>query len=273
MHESSHETDTQLHETPLAKRGGTQGETAEQLRLRLGLEVRTFQMRWKKRIGPYSKWKVCTAEEIEIMERGASRVVFDNPQTPNAGSDSADVYQKGVPMPYRRPAPKPTPESAATPQKTASFLAIAGVWLEQNRRALALWGVLATGVGTSVPNMYAMTLAIKAGDELSATGVTAAFTLAPALLLLSGSKEWYTRLCIVLVIGYEVFCNASSFYGGLTGLNKSTFIAPTNFLHMATGFAFNSEYEATARIISVFMAAGIASLVAVPSIKLANRYV
>jgi len=211
------------------------------------------------------------------MERGAGRVVFDNPQTPSAGSDSTDVdpkvFLEQKPTPYRRPAPKPTHESAATPQKKGSFLAIAGVWLEQNRRALALWAVLATGVGTSVPNMYSMTLAIKAGDKISAFGVTAAFTLAPALLLLSGSKEWYTRLCIVLVIGYEVFCNASSFYGGLTGLNKSTFIAPTNFLHMATGFAFNSEYEATARIISVFMAAGIASLVAVPSIKLANRYV
>lgn len=207
------------------------------------------------------------------MEHGASRVVFDSPQMPNEGSESHDISPKESPEKqpaiYRKPTHKPTHENPVTP-KNPSFV---GVWLGKNRVALALWGVLATGVGTSVPNMYAMTLAIKAGDELSATGVTAAFTLAPALLLLSGSKEWYTRLCIVLVIGYEVFCNASSFYGGLTGLNKSTFIAPTNFLHMATGFAFNSEYEATARIISVFMAAGIASLVAVPSIKLANRYV
>lgn len=143
--------------------------------------------------------------------------------------------------------------------------------IEVSNSMWALWVVMACGLLTSIPNMYAMTLAIKAGDWKTATGVTAAFTLAPAFLLWAGAKEWYARICIAMVIGYEVFCNAASFYGGLTGLNHATFIDPTNFLHMATGFAFNSEYEATARVISVFMSIGIALLVAIPVIKLGKN--
>lgn len=60
-----------------------------------------------------------------------------------------------------------------------------------------------------------------------------------------------------------ILLHTAGIYGGLTGLSHSNFIAPTNFLHMATGFAMDSAYEPTARAIAVLMALAIAVLMVV----------
>lgn len=267
QHEPHEYASIAMHEITHEQLNVTRTETAEQFRVRLGLEERTFQSRWNRRIGPYDKHHICTQEETELMERANMRLVFDTPPLPDKTpillpeADATPVFPKKPPgdtiVTKRRETPTVEPKTTVTPVPT--------------RLQWELWVVLSCGLLTSIPNMYAMTVAIKGGDWRTAAGVTAAFTLAPALLLRAGATEYYTRACIVMVIGYEVFCNAASFYGGLTGLNHATFIDPTNFLHMATGFAFNSEYEATARVISVFMSIGIALLVAIPVIKLGKN--
>lgn len=259
-----------INETAQTGNGEMQkAETGEQMRVRLGVQERTWQIRFNKRFGPYRKNAVLTPEQAEAMEASNGKMSFkDLP-----AEEKIDSILNRFPVPAKNqenkktiPPRPPKPESQqASPiveksRKPASISANTGLWV-----------TMGMGLFTSMPNMYETTLAMKSGNEPLAWIVTAAFTVAPALLLWAGAREWYSKFCVLMVMGYELFCNATSFYGGLTGLNHGMFMDPTKFLNMATGFAFDSGYEATARLISTFMAISISMLVAVPVIKLSKK--
>jgi len=160
--------------------------------------------------------------------------------------------------------PTPTPErvvppTTPTPQKQSAAKPVQ-VAIPGTRRVL-LWACLLLSLGCTVPNMYGVFHAIK-GNEVQAAIVTAALTIAPFLLI--GANVGKAGGAVAYgVIAIEVFCNAAGFFGGMTGLDKGVFVAPTPFLNMVAGMV-NSSYEGTALLLSLFMAAGIASIAAVP---------
>lgn len=136
------------------------------------------------------------------------------------------------------------------------------------KTALPLWLCLALSAGCSVQNMLWVAHQLK-GDITQAWAVTAAFTVAPFLLLYYGVGKWWRWVPYVPIVA-EVLCNAASFYGGMTGLGHGHIVRPTKFLHMFTTMT-NSGNEGTALLLSAFFAVCIALLAIVPVVELEKR--
>ncbi|GAB4486591.1 MAG: hypothetical protein OHK0019_00520 [Saprospiraceae bacterium] len=101
----------------------------------------------------------------------------------------------------------------------------------------------------SVQNMYHVTHDIG-GDWFAAVCLTAVFSAAPFLFVLSGVKSRATGALVFFMVLYEAFCNVSRIYGGLTGFGKGGF--PTRFLGLVTDI-FNAGTHGTALVLSVIM--------------------
>ena len=128
---------------------------------------------------------------------------------------------------------------------------------EQSQEWL-MWSVLILTFGASVPNMYEIANQIKP-DTFTAVLFTACMALGP-LFLLAYSAQFGRALQSVVTGGailYEVYCNASTIFGGLTGYANSTTLQPTNFLHQTCSF-LDTTPEPTARMIAIFVALVIA---------------
>lgn len=214
------------------------GETGKQLRERLRVKERAFQTMWKRTFEyAFNANKICTPEEIEVMEGKYKDKIRMKRVSKSAVSNVVPPIEAKVDVPG-------TIEGKKSPLKI-----------------LLLWGCLALSLGCSVPNMLSIMEAIK-GDFSHAIVLTAAFTIAPFLLIGYGVRR-PLHLVVYAVIGVEVFCNAAGFYGGMTGLSHSLYTAPTLFLHMVTSMT-NSGNEGTAFLLAVCMAVCIALLAIVP---------
>ena len=121
-----------------------------------------------------------------------------------------------------------------------------------------MWAVLILTFGASVPNMYEIAHQIKP-DAFTAVLFTACMVLGPLLLLAYSAQVGRALQSTVTggAILYEVYCNASTIFGGLTGYANSTTLEPTNFLHQTCNF-LDTTPEPTARLIAVFVALVIA---------------
>ena len=102
----------------------------------------------------------------------------------------------------------------------------------------------------SVQNMYHVTHDIG-GDWFAAVCLTAVFSAAPFMFVLSEVKSRATGALVAFMVAYEAFCNVSRIYGGLTGFGKGGF--PTRFLGLVTDI-FNAGTHGTALVLSVIMA-------------------
>ena len=219
-------------------------ETGTQLRERLRVKERAFQGMWKRTLGySFNANKICTPEEIAAMEgkyigkkmKRVGRKAASNVVPPTAVERENKEPETGMIQPKNR-----------------------------FKKAL-LWGCLSLSLGCSVPNMLSIMEAIK-GDEVHAIILTAAFTIAPFLLIGYGVSG-ALHMVVYVVIGVEVFCNAAGFYGGMTGLSHSLYTAPTMFLHMVTSMT-NSGNEGTALLLALCMAICIALLAIAPVYEL-----
>jgi len=121
-----------------------------------------------------------------------------------------------------------------------------------------MWAVLILTFGASVPNMYEIAHQIKP-DAFTAVLFTACMVLGPLLLLAYSAQVGKAMQSTVTfgAIAYEVYCNASTIFGGLTGYANSTNLEPTNFLHQTCSF-LDTTPEPTARLIALFVALVIA---------------
>jgi len=83
--------------------------------------------------------------------------------------------------------------------------------------------------------------------------------LGPLLLLAYSAQVGKAMQSTVTfgAIAYEVYCNASTIFGGLTGYANGTNLEPTNFLHQTCNF-LSTTPEPTARLIALFVALVIA---------------
>ena len=102
----------------------------------------------------------------------------------------------------------------------------------------------------SVQNMYHVTHDIG-GDWFAAVCLTAVFSAAPFMFVLSEVKSRATGALVAFMVLYEAFCNVSRIYGGLTGFGKGGF--PTRFLGLVTDI-FNAGTHGTALVLAVIMA-------------------
>ena len=121
-----------------------------------------------------------------------------------------------------------------------------------------MWSVLILTFGASVPNMYEIAHQIKS-DVFTAVLFTACMVLGPLLLLAYSAQVGKAMQSTVTfgAIAYEVYCNASTIFGGLTGYANGTNLEPTNFLHQTCNF-LGTTPEPTARLIALFVALVIA---------------
>lgn len=218
-------------------------ETGRELRDRRGDSSRNIERRWPRLFGvPFSVYDTYDAETIATYE--AAYPIQNN-----------DVKLK-------RPYPVRIPKAGSTPGAKALPVVSPGKkWL--------LWLCFALSAACSIPNMFSVMEAIK-GNEILAGIVTAAFTIAPFLLIGYGVRG-ASHLVVYVVIGVEVFCNAAGFYGGMTGLSHSLYTAPTLFLHMVTSMT-NSGNEGTALLLAMFMAICIALLAVVPVYEIGKNH-
>lgn len=254
----------------------TQSQTIAELCQDKGVPIDTVRRAWSRKVRkPFSKMLVPSEEEVAI-------IFTDNRKTaPYLRALSASSPQndqaKIIPEPDSSadiPPPGATPDTTTAPaadkttgqQRTKQQDNGGG----QRRTVWPLVFVMIFCVGTTIPNMYAVTLAVK-NDPILAAFFTACFTLSPFFLMFAGVRGLVGTVAILFIIMIEIFCNTAGIYGGLTGLNHANFIEPTTFLHMATGFAFDSAYEPTARAIAVFMASGVAILMAVSVYEIRKR--
>lgn len=157
-----------------------------------------------------------------------------------------------------------TPDKARTERRTGEKVGRGQI----AKKTWPLWLCLSFSMGCSIPNMVWVAHQLKA-DIIQAYLVTAAFTVAPFLLLYYGVRKWLKWVPYVPVLA-EVICNAAGFYGGMTGLGKGLYVTPTPFLHMFTSMV-NSGNEGTALLLSLFFAVCIALLAVVPVIELEKK--
>ena len=145
----------------------------------------------------------------------------------------------------------------AEPIHQAIELPPAPEYVEQPQTWL-MWAVLILTFGASVPNMYEIAHQIKP-DAFTAVLFTACMVLGPLLLLAYSAQVGKAMQSAVTfgAIAYEVYCNASTIFGGLTGYANSTNLEPTNFLHQTCNF-LSTTPEPTARLIALFVALVIA---------------
>ena len=144
--------------------------------------------------------------------------------------------------------PMPTTELPPAPE-----------YIEQEQpQTWLMWAVLILTFGASVPNMYEIAHQIKP-DAFTAVLFTACMVLGPLLLLAYSAQVGKAMQSTVTfgAIAYEVYCNASTIFGGLTGYANGTNLEPTNFLHQTCNF-LSTTPEPTARLIALFVALVIA---------------
>lgn len=141
----------------------------------------------------------------------------------------------------------------------ATELPPAPEYIEQEQpQTWLMWAVLILTFGASVPNMYEIAHQIKP-DAFTAVLFTACMVLGPLLLLAYSAQVGKAMQSTVTfgAIAYEVYCNASTIFGGLTGYANGTNLEPTNFLHQTCNF-LSTTPEPTARLIALFVALVIA---------------
>jgi hypothetical protein len=176
-------------------------------------------------------------------------------------------FMTNVSMPVakvRRAAKSVTPQTAtatiqAEPIQPQTELPPPPEYIEQEQpQTWLMWVVLILTFGASVPNMYEIAHQIKP-DAFTALLFTACMVLGPLLLLAYSAQVGRAMQSVVTfgAIAYEVYCNASTIFGGLTGYANSTTLQPTNFLHQTCSF-LNTTPEPTARLIALFVALVIA---------------
>ena len=147
----------------------------------------------------------------------------------------------------------------AEPMHQAIELPDAPEYIEHEQpQTWLMWAVLILTFGASVPNMYEIAHQIKP-DAFTAVLFTACMVLGPLLLLAYSAQVGKAMQSAVTfgAIAYEVYCNASTIFGGLTGYANSTNLEPTNFLHQTCSF-LDTTPEPTARLIALFVALVIA---------------
>lgn len=248
----------------------TTQETGGTLRVRLGVEPRTFQKAWKRTFGyAFQSGRIVTDLEREAMEAKYLKVTEEKPETkPRAKREPKQVEIPG----YVATAPAdPTAKPLVTEYEKAL---VAARWelIKQAHKQRAsqinpslytvrkapLWAALALTAGASVPNMLDVTFAMKSSYLVSIC-LTMAFTAAPFLLIMARVKGVFAWMVVVGVMGYTGFCNTASIFGGLTALDVGYVLKPTVFLESVTNL-LNTDYLNTARALSGLMALFIGSI-------------
>lgn len=241
-------------------------ETGGILRVRLGVEPRTFQKAWKRTFGyPFESGRIVTDSEREAME---GRYMATQPKPvpkPKAARESkpavkeqpAEIQAEKQPLANEREKAFVAAKWELMKQAHKERLAKKSSEIHTIRKA-PLWATLALTAGASVPNMFEVTFAIK-HDALVSGFLTGAFTIAPFLLIMSRIKGFFPFVVVIGVMGYTGFCNATSIFGGLTALDIGYVLKPTVFLEAVTNL-LNTDYLNTARGLSALMALLIGSI-------------
>lgn len=211
-------------------------ETGGALRVRLGVQPRTFQKVWKRTFGyAFESGRIVTPLELEIIEAKYLKQVEEKPEPkPRAKAQPKELSHSAKDSII----PEQVPVKVSGPQKVTAV------------RRFPLWVALIVTAGASVPNMVEVITAIK-GSGLVAWSLTACFTFVPFLLIMARVGGWAWPV-VIGVMAYTCFCNTAAIFGGLTALDSGYILKPTVFLEATTNL-LNTDYLNTARVLAFLM--------------------
>jgi hypothetical protein len=212
-------------------------ETGGALRVRLGVQPRTFQKVWKRTFGyAFESGRIVTPSELQAMEEKYLKQIEEKPEPkPRAKAQPKAVCHTAKDSMSHE---EQVPVNVSAPQKVATM------------RRWPLWAALIITAGASVPNMVEVTTAIK-GSGLVAWSLTACFTFVPFLLIMARVGGWAWPV-VIGVMAYTCFCNTAAIFGGLTALDTGYILKPTVFLEATTNL-LNTDYLNTARVLAFLM--------------------
>lgn len=222
-------------------------ETGGTLRVRLGVQPRTFQKVWKRTFGyAFESGRIVTDAERDAMEAKYLKQIEEKPEPKPRAKTQVKAVAHSV---EHSMSVEQGPVNVSAPQSVATV------------RRFPLWLALVVTAGASVPNMVEVTTAIK-GSGLVAWSLTACFTVVPFLLIVARVGGWAWPV-VVGVMGYTCFCNTAAIFGGLTALDSGVVLTPTVFLEATTNL-LNTDYLNTARVLAFLMSllVGLIELVA-----------
>lgn len=238
----------------------TTQETGGALRVRLGVEPRTFQKAWKRTFGyAFQSGRIVTDLEREAMEAKYLKVIEEKPEPkPRAKREPKQVEIPG----------NDTPAEIETPnQITESVKQVAGsVKAAVTVESFAAWAMFLIPTIASIRNTVSVSGAFS-GDYTTSLLITATVSITGILWIISRPKISISDMAGILVFQvFEAFSNMVQVFknlmGGLSYSLTTTIGKPSELLDMVATLT-NKDHRDTA----VILALGVALFILAAQIK------
>jgi len=184
-------------------------ETGGALRVRLGVQPRTFQKVWKRTFGyPFDSGRIVTDSERDAMEAKYLKPVEEKPEPkPRAKKQAAAMTHSAE----HTMSIEQGPVNVSAPQDVNGKRSMS--------KKVVLAGVCVLCAVVSVSNMLEISLQIKDIFWVAAV-LTSIFTVAPFAVFYADVTRFASWLVSGICISYEVFCNTVGIYRGLANLGQ-----------------------------------------------------
>lgn len=230
----------------------TNTETGGQLRVRLGVEPRTFQKRWKRTFGySFDSRRIVTSEEVAAMEG-----YFFN-------SVKEDVSAASAKEPVSKRSSKRVAQPSFLPEKVGFA------------RVVCCWMMFLVPTAASIRNTVTVSTAFS-GDHTTALLITGTVSLTGIFWILSKKTlSWGDILGVVAFQGFEAFSNMAQIFKTLMGsMSYGVSVVsgePSQMLDMVASVTM-SDHRDTAvclsSVVSLFiLAAQVKGLVLIKNIR------
>jgi len=230
-------------------------QTADQLRIELGCEIRTFQKRWLKVLGySYRASKECTQQEIQAMRIAYAKKVT---RASHVGAAKVEGEQEGKPAPSSS---KKTIHESGNLTNTKPIPKVGSAMVKAkdiNYNKAALFAAFIIPTIASVSNTLVVSHALS-GNIITSIAITGVASASSLLFLFAGTRGIASWIVVALTLGFEAFCNSASVFKALMGTMAYSISTvsgePSEFLQMVSVFT-NSDHQDTGKAIAIFTAA------------------
>lgn len=224
-----------------------QPETGDELRIRLGVQVRTMQRRWRDTFNePFASRQICTAEQVAKMEV----VCSEKPKKKSL----IEVYPlKEGSEPGANVPPVSVPKKVAEANDIETVKIIHGF----HGRKIALSLALITPTLASVSNTFFVSHALS-NSAWTAALITGVASTTSILFLWAGVRGIGAWFVVAATLGFEGFCNSCNVFKALMGNMAYSLTTvsgkPSEFLDMVANFT-GKDHQDAATWVSIFTAA------------------
>ncbi len=230
---------------------GMNGQTIQQYAVQTGTDIETLKQQCRRRSRVLG-WPVQTYGNNTVLSDEMIACLYaDKTAKKQRGQRKADSAKQTRPNSDTAPTNVPDAKPITARHEKGIKQAKPG-----NARKAILYTLMAVPAIASLNNMFTVTGHITE-SLMASVLITALLSGAPFALVIAGIRNYLTGALVVLMIGFEVFCNTAQVYGGLTRFGLDGY--PTRFLGLVTELLGTGTFI-TARVLAFFMAALIASI-------------